>query len=135
MFTNGGTAVVEAQPEDPDLRIGRPIAFHPEITPPPPPRDRLYTGHPYSAKPGIGRPTANQSPSVHGKDTSKPRATHSGERRWYVGGCSGRNSHGPKMISKEFTSVLRSDPKYHDVDGTCVWMSDAQKVRKKASED
>ena len=30
---NGGTADAQAQPEDPDLRIGRPLAFHLEITP------------------------------------------------------------------------------------------------------
>ena len=36
VFVNGGTGVVHAQPEDTDVSIGRPIAFHPEITPPPP---------------------------------------------------------------------------------------------------
>ena len=52
-FQNGGTAVAQAQPEDPDLCIGRPIAFHPEIAPPPPP-DRLHPGHTDSARLGIG---------------------------------------------------------------------------------
>ena len=36
VFVNGGTRVAHAQPEDTDVSIGRPIAFHPEITPPPP---------------------------------------------------------------------------------------------------
>ena len=52
-FQNGGTAIAQAQPEDPDLCIGRPIAFHPEIAPPPPP-DRLHPGHTDSARVGIG---------------------------------------------------------------------------------
>ena len=59
---------------------------------------------------GSGRPTAFQSPSVHVKDTSKTREIHSGERRWCVVGCSGRNSHLPVLISKELTRVPRSDP-------------------------
>ena len=46
VFTDGGTAVVHAQPEDLDLCIGRPIAFDPEITPQPSDRQ------PDSARPG-----------------------------------------------------------------------------------
>ena len=34
VFTNGGTAVAEVQPEGPDLCIGRRVACHFEITPP-----------------------------------------------------------------------------------------------------
>ena len=34
----------------------------------------------------IGRPIEFQSPSVHGKDSSKPSETHTGERRWYTVG-------------------------------------------------
>ena len=41
-----------------------------------------------SAGLGIGRPIAFQSPSVHGKDTSKPLENHIGERRWHVVGYS-----------------------------------------------
>ena len=55
----------------------RPVAFHPEITPPPPPY-RLYSGQPDSARPGIERPGAFQSPSVLRKEISI------GERRWYA---------------------------------------------------
>ena len=33
VLINEGTAVAHAQPEDTDLCIWRPIAFHPEITP------------------------------------------------------------------------------------------------------
>ena len=49
-----------------DLRIGSPVAFYLEITPPP--SDRLHSL------------IAFQSPSVLGKDTSKPREIHVGER-------------------------------------------------------
>ena len=89
----GQTAVAQAQPEDPDLCIGRPTAFRPEITPPPP--DRL-----------LGGPIAFQSPSGHGKHTSKPRESHIGERRWYGIDYNGRNSKEPKMISKAFTIIV-----------------------------
>ena len=53
VFINGGTAVAQAQPEELDLHIGRPIAFHPEVTHPPQ-SDRLYPGQPDSARLGIG---------------------------------------------------------------------------------
>ena len=92
-------------PQDSDLCIGRPIAFHSDITPPPP-SDRSHPGQPDSARPGIGRPIAFQSPSVHRKDTLKPHEVRNGERRWYVVGYSGRNSHEPKMISKEYEEVV-----------------------------
>ena len=59
----GGTAVAQAPPEDPDLCIGRPVAFHPEIRPPPPP-DHLDPGQPDSARPAVGGPNAFQSPSI-----------------------------------------------------------------------
>ena len=49
-----------------DLRIGSPVAFYLETTPPP--SDRLHSL------------IAFQSPSVTGKDTSKPREIHVGER-------------------------------------------------------
>ena len=39
VFVNGGTRVAHVQPEDTDVSIGRPIAFHPEITPPHRPTD------------------------------------------------------------------------------------------------
>ena len=57
VFTNGGTAVARAQPEDPDVCIGRPTAFHPTATTTPPiaPKpagfpgrasgDRLFSSH------------------------------------------------------------------------------------------
>ena len=61
-------AVAHAQPEDLDLCIGRPL----EITPPPP-SDRLHPGQPDSAKLGIGRLVAFQSPPLLWKDTPKPR--------------------------------------------------------------
>ena len=71
---NGGAVVAHAQPEDPDLCIGRPVACHPEITPPPP-----HPGPPDSARPGIGRRVAFPSPSVLQKDTSTPREIPVGE--------------------------------------------------------
>ena len=40
VFAKGGTAVAPAQREDPELGIGRPIAFHSQAAPPPLP-DRL----------------------------------------------------------------------------------------------
>ena len=77
------------------------------------------------------RHQAFQSPSVHGEDTSKPLQIHIGETRWNPFGYSGRISHEPKMFSKEFSSVLRSEAAFHDVDGACVWTSVTQKVRKR----
>ena len=90
----------------------RPTVIHPEITPPPP-SDRLYPGRPDSARPGIGGPIAFQSPSVH---TSKLREIHMDERRWHVVGYSGRNSHEPKMIFKEFQDQSHN---FLSVDGVC----------------
>ena len=49
VFVNGGTAVAQPQSADPDLCIGRPIAFHHESTPP-----SLCPGQPDSVMPGIG---------------------------------------------------------------------------------
>ena len=83
-FVNGGTALTQAQPEYPDLCIGRPIVFTPN-TP-----DRLYPGQPHST-------IAFQSPSVHGKDTSKAREIHLGQGCGY----SGTNSYEPQVISKK----------------------------------
>ena len=105
-------------------------AFHPEITPPPP-YDRLHRGKPDSARPGIGGPIAFQSQSVHGKDTSKPREIHIGQRNWFSVGYSGRNSHEPEMISKEFKRGVRPEPHFHDVDGAGQWCSVIQKVLEK----
>ena len=79
VFTNAGTAIAQAQPKDPNLCIGTPIACHPEITPPPP-SSRLQPGQPDSARLGIGR----QSPSLLQKDTSKPGESHIGDRRWFT---------------------------------------------------
>ena len=115
--------------EDPDLCIGRQGAFilksHRHHT-----FDRLHTGQPHS-RPGIGRPIAFQSPSVHGKDTSKPCELLIGERRWYTIDYSERNSPEPKMISNEFARILRSEPNFHDVDGACLWRLVVQKVRER----
>ena len=49
VFVNGGTAVAPAQPEDPELSIGRPIAFRSPTAPPPRP-NRLQ---PLSTRPCI----------------------------------------------------------------------------------
>ena len=99
VLINGGAAVVHAQPGDPDLCIGRPIAFHPEITPPP--LHRLYPGQPDSARPGIGGPIAFPvTIFVHGKDTSKSHEIQIGERLCCVVGYSERTLHEPKTISK-----------------------------------
>ena len=76
-FMNRGNAVAQAQPEDADVRIGRPMAFHPDATAPLPP-DRWHPGQPDSSQLGIERPIAFQSPEIH-----------MGERRWYVVGYSG----------------------------------------------
>ena len=81
--------------------------------------------------PGIGGPIAFQSPSIHGKVTSKPHEIQSGERRWYVVGYSERDSQRPMMISKEFTIIMRSEPYVHDVDGACQWCLAIQKVRER----
>ena len=45
-------------------------------------------------------PTAFLPPSVHGKDTPKPREIFIGNRRWYMVGHRERNSHEPNVISK-----------------------------------
>ena len=67
--------------------------------------DRLYPGQPHSA-------IAFQSPSVHGKDTSKAREIHFGEGCGY----SGRNSYEQQVISKEFTRIQRSNPGFHEIE-------------------
>ena len=100
MLIHGENAVAQAQPEDRDLCIGRRVAFHPEIQPPPP-SNRLHPAQPDSARLGIRGPIALGSPSVLRKDASKPLDIHIGERRWCVLGCSERNSHESKMISIE----------------------------------
>ena len=111
MFIDGGSAVAHAQSENADLRIGRPNRRHHPITP----------GQPDPAKPDIGEPIAFQSPSVHGDDTSKPRKFHIGERLWNVVGYGEGSSLEPKMISNEFTKIVRSEQHFHDVDGACQW--------------
>ena len=68
VLISGGTTVAHVQREDADPGIGRPIAFHHGITPPPP-CDRLRPCQPDSARPGIGVPIAFQSPSVQVKFT------------------------------------------------------------------
>ena len=94
-----------AQPEDPELSIGRPIAFHSQGAPPPPP-DRLHPGQPNSARPCIGRPIASQSPKDE-NDHSKQLEFPIGERRWYVVSYSESISHESKMIAEEVTRTLR----------------------------
>ena len=71
VLKSGGAAVVQAQPEDPDLCIGRSIAFHLAITSPP--SDRLHPGQPDSARLGSGGPIAFQLPSVHGHTEVRER--------------------------------------------------------------
>ena len=92
---NGGTAVAQAQAKDPDLCIGRPIAFHPEVTPPPPP-ERLHQASQILP----GRASENRLLADHhqcaGKRLPKLGESHIGERRWCVVGCSERHSHVPK---------------------------------------
>ena len=96
---DGGTAVAQAQPEDLDLYSGRPIAFHPEILPPP--SDRLHPVQPHSARPSGDRLHSTSHFQCTGKTHRNHVEIHTGERRWYsVVCCSGRHSHGPKMISK-----------------------------------
>ena len=68
--------------------------------------DRLYPGQPHFA-------IAFQSPSVHGKDTSKARETHFGEGCGY----SGRNSYEQQVISKKITRILRSKPDFRGTGG------------------
>ena len=77
MFVNGSAAA----PEDPELSIGRPIAFHSQSAPPPL-ADRLHPRQPDSARPCIGRPIAFQS-SMNEKDNSGHPV---GGRRWYAVG-------------------------------------------------
>ena len=45
VFFSRGTAVAQTQPEDPDLCTGRLVAFHLEVTPPPPPNRMCQAGH------------------------------------------------------------------------------------------
>ena len=118
---NGGSAVAEAQPEDPDLCIGTPIAVHLEIAPRPP-RFR-QAGH-------RGRMLCS-APSVHRKDTSKRCEIHIGERRWYYVCHCERDSHEPKNISKLFTRTPRSEPHFHDIDGACHLCLVIQTVRER----
>ena len=42
-----------------------------------------------------------------------------GQRRWFSLEYSERCSHGQKMISKQCTTILRSQPTFHDMDGAC----------------
>ena len=115
VFVNGVTAVVHAQPEDPDLCIGIPIAFHPTaatIRPIAPKPARF-------CNPGIGEPIAFQSPSVHGKDTTKPREIHMGERCWYIVGYSVRNSPRAKDDFQRIHENYLIRSTFHDVDGAC----------------
>ena len=58
-------------------------------------------------------------PSAHQKDKLDPLDIHIGGRRCNVVGCRRRNSHAPRMISKEFTMVQRSESHFDDVDGVC----------------
>ena len=44
------------------------------------------------------------------------------------------DAHEPKVISKEFTRVLGSEPNFYDVHGASIWTSVLQKVRPNASE-
>ena len=127
---NGGTAVAQAQPELPKLRVERPIAFHPEMSSPP--TDRL---HPDSARPGdIGRPVAFRSPLVCSTETHRNLEIHIRERRWCVVGDSEIISHDPKIIAKGLARVLRSEPHFHDVDGACQWRFVIQKVWERLSD-
>ena len=68
VFKNGRTAVAQAQPKDLDLCIGRPMAFHVEMTLPPPSADCTQAS-PNSARLRIG-PFAFQSPKNE-KDNSE----------------------------------------------------------------
>ena len=112
LVLSGGTAVAQAQSGDPDL-FGRPMAFHPEITLPPPP-DRLYPGPPDSARLGIGGPSAFQS-SKNEKDNSEPLKMPIGERRWKRGDrsaqdlvpgvCRGRRNYSSGRISERGEAI------------------------------
>ena len=97
----GGAAVAQAQPEDPDLCIGRLVAVHPEITPPPPP-DRLNPGQLDSARLGIG----DRLISSHHQCT--------GRRQFVV--ARSEKTHEPKKIPKQFTRIQRSVPHFLDFD-------------------
>ena len=100
MFINEGTAVGQAQPEDPDLCIGRSVAFHPEVTPPPP--DRLYPGQLDSTKPGFGRPISFQSPSVYGKDhRNRVQLTQVKDVGFKLAAAEEIHSYELKMMSKD----------------------------------
>ena len=118
------------QPEDPGLCIGRPIAF-PEITPPPPP-DRLHPGQPDSARLGIRRPIAFQSPSVRGKDTSRTPEIHSHRWKTLVRCWPQRKKFArAKDDLENIRVILRSETLYHGIDGACRWCLIKQKVRER----
>ena len=133
MFINGA-AVAHAQTEDPDLCIGRPLAFHPEITPQRPPSDRLYPGAPRSARRSIGGPVAFQSPSVFHKDTSKPRESHTGEKRWFVVGYSGKLARAKDDLQRIHESSQFRTEFPQTSTAPVLWTSVKRKVRKKGSE-
>ena len=114
-------------PEDPDLCIGRPIAFHREITPP---SDQLHPAQPESARRLLSshhqcsrKTHRNRVKFLFVKDVGIQSAT------------GGRNSHEPRMICKGFTRVLRSEPIFHDLDGASLWTAVIVKVREKATEN
>ena len=115
MFINAGLAVAH-RPSDPDRCIGRPFAFDPEITPPPP-SDRLRPSQ-TAARSCIRQPMAFQPPQ-HVKDNSGPLEIPF-RKKTVV--CSGLQRKSQKMISKQFTTIiLRLVPLFHKVDGACQW--------------
>ena len=99
VLINGGAAVAHAQPGDPDLCIGRPIAFHPEITPPPP-HHRLYPGQPHSAG-----PIALQSPYLC---TVKTHRHHKNSGHDVDSAC-----HWRLVVQKGRGKVPQNRPKVH----------------------
>ena len=139
-----GTTVAPREPENSRLGIGKPIAALSQI-PPPTPTDRLHPGLPEIARPCIGRPIASQSPASqplltpdiplvgpwYKNDSSDPLDFSFGGRRWYIMGYSERYWQSEKMISKERTNMLRSEPNFHDIDGACPWTLVLVKVMRK----
>ena len=80
---NGGTAVAQVQREDPELCIGRLIAFHSQAAPPPP--DRLHPGESATASPAVPNssvPTISLLAEV--KARLQPRLWRTQEECWKI---------------------------------------------------
>ena len=110
VLINGGAVVAHAQPRAGSVHRETGHCHHRP--------NRLHPGQPGSARLGIRRPVAFQSPSVLPKDTSQPREIPIGERRWYTQ-SKRRKKFARAKDDLEFARVPRLEPHFHDVCGAC----------------